>query len=215
MRNILGKTLYPFVSRFRLYFGGQINSESGVGSWILHLASLDEVRTIVEIGSWNGRGSSACIKDGLRRRKFQNCSAIGIEVDPTLARKAKIYLKRVRGFQVLWGRIIDEFDLDSTNLTKLEQEWFNHDLIMIRKAPNVLFKLPDVINLYILDGGEFSSYAEFKLLKERVHGWIILDDTNTRKCRQILAEIRESQDFFIVWESSERNGVAVIRSACY
>ena len=48
---------------------GQITHRDTVGKWIELLSSLDEVKSIVEIGTWSGRGSSQCIKRGVLSRR--------------------------------------------------------------------------------------------------------------------------------------------------
>jgi beta-glucosidase/6-phospho-beta-glucosidase/beta-galactosidase len=62
----------------------------------------------------------------------------------------------------------------------------------------------------LLDGGEFSSYAEYVALKDRVVKWLILDDVNVRKNCRVLKEAIESGDFTQVWKSNERNGTAIL-----
>ena len=66
------------------------------------------------------------------------------------------------------------------------------------------------IDLLILDGGEFSTYSEFQLLKSRVTKYVVLDDIFTRKCKKILQEVQSSNEFEVIYFSTERNGSAVL-----
>jgi hypothetical protein len=113
----------------------------------------------------------------------------------------------------MWGRVVDRAQVRDDALTEEEGHWLEADLANLESAPLVLDRLPPVIDLLVLDGGEFTTYGEFHLLHPRVSAWILLDDTRTRKCRDILEEVRAGQvpQWIIVDESQERNGVAVLR----
>ena len=97
---------------------------------------------------------------------------------------------------------------DSDDLTDSEINWLTDDLINIEKVPVILDQLPSEINLLLLDGGEFTTYAEYKNLKSRIKGYVILDDTESRKCRRILLEAKKEK--LVIFESHERNGTAVL-----
>lgn len=195
---------------------GQITSKDSVGRWIAHLSSLPEVQSIVEIGTWNGRGSSACIIRGVRARAADSgrgVQCLGLEVDKKMHARASRYLSRFPWFAVVNGSIVNENQLDRAYLSGTEIEWLAEDVRRIREAENLASKILPKIDLLILDGGEFSTYAEFKLLEGRLTGggWLVLDDTKTRKCSRILTEVKLNPGFSVVYESDERNGVAVAR----
>ena len=48
---------------------GQVNRGSKLGEIIYNLCLQDDVRNIVEIGTWNGMGSTKCIYDALSEKK--------------------------------------------------------------------------------------------------------------------------------------------------
>ena len=48
---------------------GQINLGTERGQIIKDLASMPTVRTIVEIGTWNGYGSTQCVLEGIKDKK--------------------------------------------------------------------------------------------------------------------------------------------------
>lgn len=81
----------------------------------------------------------------------------------------------------------------------------------MRMVPMSLDMVPDRIDLLILDGGEFSTFAEFKTLESRINNWVLLDDIQTRKCKRLFAELSNSVQYSLVGTSSERNGTAVFR----
>jgi hypothetical protein len=81
-------------------------------------------------------------------------------------------------------------------------------------CPNVLSQIPKQIDLLILDGGEFSTYAEWVTLKDRSK-IIMLDDTNVLKCKQIVSESSTSPDYQLLTKSDERNGFHVFINKKY
>lgn len=190
---------------------GQVSADHQIGRWIRHLASLEENCTILEIGTWNGLGTSKMIVQGVNSRPVgQSAEVIGLEANDELYHKAKSNLSKFEFFKVIFGTLVTEHQLDKSELTSVEREWLEKDISDLRDAPFVLNEIPSTIDLLILDGGEFSTYAEFQALKSRVSKWIVLDDTNTRKCKRILQELNAENLFFLVWSSNERNGTAVL-----
>lgn len=200
-----------FTRPLNFRFKGQISKYCEIGRWIELLASMDENRIIVEIGSWNGLGSSKMIVRGLRNRRLRDSRAIGFESNQDLYEVARKNLRRHSNYQLVYGSIVREDELDKSNLTDIEKGWLESDIEDLRQVPFCLNQVPDEIDLLILDGGEFSTFAEFTKLNSRVRNWIVLDDTNTRKCQQILAELSQDSPWKIIFLSNERNGTAVLK----
>lgn len=191
---------------------GQITLDTAVGRWIALLSSLPEVQTIVEVGAWRGNGSTRCIASGIVRRS-PSPRVWSIEADPRLAREAGRRHARNPNIEVIWGRIVGVDALDLDDLTEVEAMWAADDIRNLEEAPEVTGRLPEVIDLLILDGGEFSTAAEYDVLAPRTAGWLVLDDTGTRKCAGIVHRLVSRADtrFTPVWSSQERNGVLVAR----
>jgi hypothetical protein len=209
-RRFLKRVLSPYYNHVH----GQISSRSEIGRWISLLSSLDQNRVILEIGAWNGRGSSKLILEGLKSKPQGPVSVIGLESNLLMFKRAEKYLKRFPDYSLLWGSIVKPSELDSSELNVEEQIWFQQDVNHLDTAPNVIDKLPNSIDLLILDGGEFSTYSEFHKLESRVKNWIILDDVFTRKCRRIMIELESSTEWILVFKSQERNGTAVLKRVC-
>ena len=64
--------------------------------------------------------------------------------------------------------------------------------------------------MLILDGGEYSTYPEFKKLKDRTTIFV-LDDTNTLKCMRIRQELLTEKYQIIYDNLQERNGCSIFR----
>jgi hypothetical protein len=193
---------------------GQISPSTEVGRWISALASLSEVKSIVEIGTWSGLGSTKCIQSGLKSRSSHDTDSllvISLEVDSKMFKVAKRNLRANPKIKLLWGSLVSERQLDMEDLTNDERTWLEADKLKIRQAPNVLDQIPANIDLLVLDGGEFSTGAEFQALKSRLTKLVVLDDTRTRKNRRVFEELKGDRAWFLVHESEERNGTAVFR----
>jgi hypothetical protein len=122
-----------------------------------------------------------------------------------IALEGKPNLKNVH---YLFGKIIEVEDLDQNNLSGAEQGWIRSDIEAMNQCPNVLGLLPNQIDFLILDGGEFSTRAEFLKLKDRAKT-ILLDDTRPRKNRLNFAELSEDVNYKTIIDSPERHGWAV------
>ena len=73
---------------------------------------------------------------------------------------------------------LDEFD-DSFHQKYSKEEklkWKLNDFEDMKQSECILSKIPEKIDLLVLDGGEFTSYHEYLLLKARSK-YIFLDDT--------------------------------------
>jgi hypothetical protein len=101
--------------------------------------------------------------------------------------------------------------LDTHDLMGNEAEWLQQDVVKMHKAPFTMNLVPKSIDLLILDGGEFSTYAEFHVLESRITNWVLLDDIRVRKCKRLFAELAKSDQYLLVGFSSERNGTAVFK----
>ena len=192
---------------------GQITTESAIGKWIAILASDSAVKSIVEIGAWHGGGSTAIIAQTISNRLGDGVRAWCLEAHRQRAAEAASRHAHRRNLSVVWGVVVAPNELDSTDLSCEERVWFNEDIEWITQAPNVTSELPEEIDLLVLDGGEFSTYAEFQVLHDRLTGWLLLDDIRTRKCARLFRELSSDAwgDFDLIWQSDERNGTAVFR----
>jgi hypothetical protein len=164
---------------------------------------------VVEFGTWSGAGSSKIIGEALKHKP--QAFAIGFEVNQRMAHQSASRLRKYSNFEVVYGSAVGIEALDSTGLTQIEKEWLRKDIADMETAPFAESKIPNSFDLCLLDGGEFSSYAEWKLVSTRVSKWILLDDTLTRKNSKVLEDSISSGVWNLVDFSQERNGIAILR----
>jgi hypothetical protein len=202
-----------------MIINGQILEHSLFANFIDQTIQQYTPKTIVEIGTWRGLGSTKRIIDAIINHKT-NTHFISLETNKIFYDEAKQnlaeYTDRVN---LIYGRIIEIIDVKNFVLSQAlnyqEQGWLNEDIANFSMAPNVINSIPEEIDFLLLDGGEFSTYSEWLKLKDRSK-IIALDDTNTTKCRKIKQEILSDKNstYEIIIDSNDRNGFMFLRKKC-
>ena len=68
--------------------------------------------------------------------------------------------------------------------------------------------IPEIFDVVLLDGGEFTTYYEYQLLKNRCK-ILMLDDVKSDKCRLIAQEIVSDPTWKIVKQGDVRCGYLI------
>ncbi len=201
---------------------GQIERNTAAGNLIYRWAHDPSNTVFVDIGSWNGKGTTQCIMDALIKR-FDDCVCYSLETNREFHLIAKEYWdSRLQGYnsmissrlQLMHGRIIEPEEVPSLEEVMKSKHSHNQWPRFYKEffdavddgCPNVMNTLPESIDVLILDGGEFTTYAEYQKLKDRSR-IIFCDDSSKYKCEKIRAELLEDKNFkVIVDEPTDRNG---------
>ena len=193
---------------------GQINPTDKAGHYIKNICNRDDVNIIVEIGTWNGRGSTLCVYESIKNTSKR---LISLEACKEMYDCAFEFYKDLPEVSIINGYVSDalldfnslpdEFFTDYSKDVKLS--WYNEDLKNINRCSNVLNQIPEQIDFLILDGGEYSSWNEYLLLKDRSR-IIFLDDTRPPTIKNFKAR----EDLFktrhvIVDDLFDRNGYCI------
>lgn len=190
---------------------GQITLNTALGRYIYKKCSVDHsIRTVVDIGTWDGRGTTECAILGLKASGRAEIDFLSFETNKQFYDSAVSYWKSQdipSWAKLIHGRLVDETELDKENLAGDEPNWLNQDISWYSKTPLVSNLLPPKIDLAILDGGEFSTKAEFLLLEPRTRIFV-LDDTLTRKCKWIRQHVlSNTTKYEVIFDNAnERNG---------
>tara|TARA_R110000824_G_scaffold382230_2_gene575380 strand:+ start:81 stop:665 length:585 start_codon:yes stop_codon:yes gene_type:complete len=187
---------------------GQINRGSQLGELIFNLVKNKNYKNFLEIGTWNGQGSTKCFIDALLERG-DDYSFISIEADINFYNEAKNFHKDNLSskIQIIHGNIIDVLDLMEPN-SEEEKKWLNNDLNNYKNCRNVWGYIHRKFDVVLLDGGEFSTYQEFLKLKELTKVFV-LDDTKMTKTRQVLKDLNNDSNWILNSSSKDRNGFAI------
>jgi len=214
---------------------GQINFENS-GKEIYNICLRDDVYNIVEVGTWNGMGSTLCILKSIIDSKVEK-KFISIELMPDMYLEAKSNLEELSistninyndNVEIINGSLID-FD---------EVFWFDHSIIencirsgvddvvngisarheylyyekemnILKNSINCFEKIPQKVDVLLLDGGGFTTYPEWIKLKDRTK-IVILDDTLTMKTKKIRQEILDSGEYLTIFDDlTERVGFSI------
>lgn len=196
---------------------GQINLGSKFGDLINSISKQDSVKNIVEIGTWNGLGSTICVLDALINYTDKKFYSIELYPDMFLVAKNNLsnYLN-LPNFHLLNGRIIERddvywFDHSSIQfgLDEHARLYYRSDIDYLQSTENVLRLLPESIDFLILDGGEYTTYPEWHLLKDRTR-IVALDDTAVLKCSKIREELLSDVKYRVIEDVlNDRNGFSI------
>jgi hypothetical protein len=195
---------------------GQISNDK-FSEDITKYASNVNNKSFLEIGTWNGLGSTRVFVDALKNRT-DNYIFYSLECNKDKSTQAsKLYTQydKVNILnEVIWNEepsdFYDIFPQCKTN--KLYKSWNDVDIINMKRCSLFLNRenLPKIFDVILLDGGEFTTYYEFKILKDRCK-ILLLDDINTDKCKFIVNEIENNSDKWTIIkkELNIRNGYLI------
>jgi hypothetical protein len=177
---------------------GQIKYDDGLGAWIEKLCLDDKNTTFLEIGTWNGLGSTKVFVDSLTKRGSP-FTFWSLECNKEKSEFARNLYTGVPGVHILNETICngsqpaDFYDIfPECQDNEMFTYWNKVDTTNMNECPLFLERpeLPDIFDVILLDGGEFTTYYEFQKLRNRCR-YLLLDDTNTSKCKRIVQEISE------------------------
>jgi hypothetical protein len=209
----------------RMNPNGQIDIHSEFGQLLYAYAEHPNVQTILEVGTWKGNGTTTCVVEGLRKKLEKTPGEpvhfYSLESNlPFLMEAMGLWIpKAVPFLHLLYGRLHSdglmtkeqiEADPKFSDVKTHYDLWYTQDVIDYNKAPLIDSKyLPNQLHMIVLDGGEFSGYADWDILRKKNPIVVALDDTNVMKNARVLKELSEDS----LWEkrhaSNERNGWAI------
>jgi predicted O-methyltransferase YrrM len=190
---------------------GQITTNTQAGQQIIKTLITFKPRKILEIGTWNGLGTTRCILQALQTYDFDNFTSLEcntIKHNLAINNNKDLINNKTH---LINATILDEQDWkDAREMYKndIVQEWFDTDYKYSKRLKNIYEELSD-FDAVLLDGGEYTTYAEFKKLLPLCTRLILLDDTKTCKCAKIVEELNNNPDWQLFFQTDERNGFAI------
>jgi hypothetical protein len=193
---------------------GQICNDNFSNDITKYASNLD-YKTFLEIGTWNGLGSTRAFSKGLNSRT-DDYVFYSLECNKDKCMDAmKLYDDNDRIHilnEVIWNEEPNDFYKIFPQC--LENEMYKHwnevDIMNMKKCNLFLNRpnLPEMFDVLLLDGGEFTTYYEFQLLKNRCK-ILMLDDTNCDKCKLIVQELKSDTSWKIIKYENLRNGYLI------
>lgn len=198
---------------------GQINLDCKFGQLLKEFSSNYKITSICEVGSWNGQGSTRCLIEGIK----QNSSSpklYSIEANEKMYNIAKSFwdtsnfdIKPLLLHGTLHKNIMPSHEVTSHKYYPKVVEHYNRyyktDISDLEKSNVITAELPTKIDMIVLDGGEFSSYYDWDVLKTYNPKIVALDDTLVIKNSRLLDELK-SLGWSVLYEGRDRNGWAIL-----
>ncbi len=199
---------------------GQINEETQLGNFLTRLASDDrEPRIWFEIGAWNGLGTTTCVLDGFGNREDQDVILYSLEADPVFYEIAKSNLKNhpnKKNLVLFYGKSGEGLFLLPHEIPEEDKKnrhfelYYDYERTFWERAP--CFPYPQLPEVAILDGGEYSGYLDWINLPKDNLKYVILDDINCLKNKRVFEELSENTEWTLFKvNKQERNGFAIFR----
>lgn len=203
---------------------GQINMNSTFGKEVYNMCKRENVKNIVEVGTWNGEGSTVCIMNALMEK--ENHSVLySFEADKDNYNKAVQYWnnKDTKNKLSLINAVLHRECLEIEDVKKMYtnvNDFVLRFYLRERKLlhTNMLFdnSLLQNIDVILLDGAEYTTYGDYSVLIKKQPKVIMLDDTNVFKCKQIRAELLNNSEWKLLRENlNDRHGWSIFVNVTY
>ena len=199
---------------------GQITPDCLAGKLLINYVKTNNLNNIVDIGTWNGLGSTKCFLIALQNNFKTRFISLETNAEKTDIAKKNLeeLLKNANG-ELLCGSVIKREDITNIIETFPElknntefQRWHSIDLYNINHSDYLFDKIPEEIDFILFDGGEFTTYYEFIKLFSRCKKFIALDDANTSKCFKIREILKNNPNWREVEYTPERNGFSIFKN---
>lgn len=195
---------------------GQINKGTHFGDEIYNTCTLDDVNVCVDIGAWNGLGSTKCIVQALRDKKKGH--VFSFEIDDAMYTAASQiwsenpYITLSKSRLATSMMTIDEVKNHPNYSNISSQNWMDWYAGELANFDNSdVGELPDAVDFVIIDGGEFSGSGDWNAVKDKNPKYVALDDIFTVKTSHIRDELLSSGLWDIKSQGNDRNGWVVLQ----
>ncbi len=213
---------------------GEISKHDEFGAAIIDTVRKYSLNKILEIGSWDGTGSTQCFIEGMK--DFENKSLTCLEVEPNKCEILKNNVKEYpwvqvvcqttitydelmyKDFEAIWSSpyngIIKDDNGGEPFKKALVSSWFDQDIAKMRNYNSGYLNdnKDEFYQAVMIDGGEFNGYTEYTLLKNRTNFFILDDYYQAYKTRQVAFELENSGEWDVIAGSRYvRNGYAILK----
>ena len=219
---------------------GQIRDDGNlISRWIQKLSADTKNKTFLEIGTWNGLGSTKVFAESLESRNSDYIFySLECNIDKSID-AANLYseYKNVHILnEVLFNKMPSDFNeiypdvvsyeylinfnhlgiTRQRNIRKhgMSDHWNKVDFVNMERCKLFLDRdnLPDIFDVVLLDGGVYTTYFDFQILKNKCN-YLLLDDIKIAKNEKIVEIIKDNLTYWDILEEdlSSRNGHLVCK----
>tara|TARA_B110000208_G_C11783516_1_gene434734 strand:+ start:136 stop:1566 length:1431 start_codon:yes stop_codon:yes gene_type:complete len=190
---------------------GQINMNSQFGKEIYSIASLPDVRNIIETGTWNGQGSTICLMNGIINK--ENSKLFSVEACSLQFEKAKIFWATKNTNNKLFllnGTLHKNIPDFQDNSKYFVRQWYDGEKENMDKADLLNLEHIDNVDFILIDGGEYQGQGDFGVLIKKNPKYIALDDDRLYKCMDIKKQLLNNTNWKLYKENNnDRHGWSI------
>jgi hypothetical protein len=186
-----------------------------------------KIYSILEIGAFDGDGSTIVLSEALARKKAE-VSLISLEYTPERFTNLKAnaskfpFVKPIQASSIgrhsfsAWDFEVDVWDTPYNGLQYPKEQvrdWHLRDIaLMSHTEAGYLDSVPTKgpWDAVLIDGGEFTGYDEFNLVRNRTRCLFLDDAFSAFKTNRIRRELSSSKDWKLIWDGPHvRNGGSI------
>ena len=145
------------------------------------------LQNYLEVGTWNGRGSTAGFAKGFRQRHDNAWVFYSLEANKEKQASAADLYKDDKNIHILHSVLDKPYEHQIKAIFKhVNGHWNQVDNDNVRTATNFwdMKDIPKWFDVVMLDGGEYTTYFDFLTVRDKT-GIMILDDVNDTKSHMI------------------------------
>jgi len=197
---------------------GQINIDQDFGKIIYELAKNADNKIFVEIGTWNGLGSTKCFIEAMKTNKDTTLYTIENNTEKYEFAKSR-WVNTIVEYNLtvnfLNGSLINIEDVyrwiskNNIYLDDNQKYWLSIDKT---NSTNIIKLGCQYIDILLIDGGEYSGFLELMLLKP-ISKYILLDDVNSIKNKTSREYLLSNTSYELISEDlNSRNGYSIFKN---
>ncbi len=206
------KEIYIHSTRKEL---GYINRTSDLGQLLNLLTSDNSNHTFLDIGTFNGYGSTRCMVEGLINRQDKNFVFFSLEPNPDKWRNSKALYYGLHNILILQEVINKKPQNDILNVFPVlrtderERYLYQVDLNNIERSGDFINdrQTPHQFDVVLFNGGKYTDFHNFLTIKDRCKYVILLDMETNPSTKKILETINNENKNSKTWKKFyEYNG---------
>lgn len=202
----------------------EITTEDEFGKSIVQCIIDFKLRNNLEIGSWDGLGSTQCFIKGMlsldgdkslkcveiEKQRFDALIHHTMQYDwITCYNTTSVNISKLKNFNHIWNSPYN--GLKTQYIKETVRGWYDRDYQMISSfETGLLDTVSDTFDGVLIDGGEFTGFEEFEYLKDKTRVFFLDDTYNAYKTNQVRCYLEQDSQWDLINSSKTlRNGFAI------
>lgn len=211
---------------------GEITKNDEFSAAIIKTCQDLKLLKVLEIGSWDGTGSTQCFIEGMKDLpgdKLLDCLEIKSDRYNQLVENTKNYSwvkchntgsisydsMLYKFFDEIWDSPFNKIPKEDQNgsMKPLVISWFMEDMNNLKQIKQGFIEQNNIFyDGILIDGSEFTGYSEFHLLRNRTNVFFLDDYAKAFKTNKVAYELVKSGEWDTVAGNKDtRNGWAILK----